>query len=166
MLPLVPSFLLAPNVVVRTFGRQGYYISWVGSSGGKSTRSEKTLFPLSILRPMPQLINIGRELLRINSAKNVLEYSTSDGRSWLIRCPNPSYGQWRDLLLWGGELLAVTSKGIYASTNGGNSWVCRAQNSAIGGEFYTLQDGGSQLLSDTTRGLQYSTNNGRSWLRR
>lgn len=116
---------------------------------------------------MPQLIPLGRELLRINSSKNTIEYSADGGRSWLTRCPNPSYGEWRDLLLWGKELLAVSSKGVYVSTNAGYSWLCRAQNNTIGGaEFYALQDGGAQLLADTSRGLQYSTNAGRSWLRR
>ena len=35
-----------------------------------------------------QLINTGSELLRINTAKNSIEYSSNGGRSWVTRCSN------------------------------------------------------------------------------
>ena len=59
----------------------------------------------------------------------------------------------------------MTSKGIYASTNGGKSWMMRYVGSACG-EFLTLLDGGGELLATTTKGLYRSTNGGSTWLRR
>ena len=59
---------------------------------------------------MPQLINIGQELLRINTAKNTIEYSQTGGRSWVTRCNSTSYGTFIDLLQVGREILACTSK--------------------------------------------------------
>ena len=96
---------------------------------------------------MPQIIKIGGgifskgKLLRINSNNNDIEVSTNECRSWSPRCANASYGTLRDLLLVGREILAVTSRGIYVSTN-------------------------SVLLANTTKGLYYSTNGGRGWVRR
>ena len=66
---------------------------------------------------MPQIINFGREMLRINSANNRIEYSTNDGRNWYSRFNSSNCGIFNDLLPYGKELLAVTSKGVYYSTN-------------------------------------------------
>ena len=41
---------------------------------------------------MPQLINLGTELLRIDTAKNTIEFSQTGGRSWVTRCNSTSYG--------------------------------------------------------------------------
>lgn len=60
---------------------------------------------------MPQLINLGDELLRINTAKSAIEYSQTGGRSWVTRCSSTSYGTFIDLLQVGREILACTSKG-------------------------------------------------------
>ena len=114
---------------------------------------------------MPQIVNLGRELLRINVQKNSVECSQNGGRSWVTRCSNASYGTFRDLLEYDGELLACTSKGLYVSTNGGRSFAQRCANSSYG-EFLNLSDGGSGLLANTTKGLYYSRNGGRSWVRR
>lgn len=114
---------------------------------------------------MPQIVNLGRELVRINPAKNSIEYSQNGGRSWVMRCSNGSYGTFRDLLVYGRELLACTSKGLYVSTNEGRSFVQRCSNTSYG-EFLNIQDGGSELLANTTKGLYYSRNGGRSWVRR
>jgi len=114
---------------------------------------------------MPQLINLGAELLRINTQKNTIEYSQNGGRSWVVRCTNSSYGTFRDLFPYGPELLACTSKGIYVSTNQGRSFSVRCSNSSYG-DFLTLQDGGGDLLATTSKGLYYSRNAGRSWVRR
>ena len=114
---------------------------------------------------MPQIVNLGRELLRINVQKNSVEYSQNGGRSWVTRCSNSSYGTFIDLLGYDGELLACTSKGVYVSTNEGRSLAPRGTNSSCG-EFLNLQDGGSELLANTTKGLYYSRNGGRSWVRR
>jgi len=74
---------------------------------------------------MAQLINYGREMLRINTQKNAIEYSTNDGRSWISRYTGSSAGIFYDLLPDGRNLLATTSKGLYYSTNEGRSWIKR-----------------------------------------
>lgn len=60
---------------------------------------------------MPQLINIGKELLRINTTKNTIEHSQNGGRSWVTRCSSTSYGTFIDLLQVGREILACANKG-------------------------------------------------------
>lgn len=116
---------------------------------------------------MAQMIQAGKEMIRINPAKNSIEYSTNDGRSWHSRCTVTStYGTFMDLLLYGTELLAVTSKGVYYTTNNGSSWHSRCLNSLTLGEFQSLMDGGNELLAQTTKGLYYSTNEGRTWTKR
>lgn len=114
---------------------------------------------------MPTMITNGNELIRINPAKNTIEYSTSGGRSWITRYSSSSYGIFKDLLMYGNELLVVTSKGLYYSTSQGRSWVSRYTGSSCG-EFISLMDGGRELLAQTTKGLYYSTSQGRSWIRR
>ena len=81
---------------------------------------------------MPQMVNLGRELVRINMQKNCVEYSQNRGRSWVVRCSSSSYGEFRDLLEYGSELLACTSKGLYVSTNEGRSFAPRCTNSSYG----------------------------------
>ena len=109
---------------------------------------------------MPKMISFGSEMIHINPAKNVLEYSTNNGRSWVTRYTGSSCGTFMDLLI-----LAVISKGIYYSTNSGRSWVLRYSGSSCG-EFQTLIDGDKEVLAETSRGLYCSTNNGRSWVKR
>ena len=84
---------------------------------------------------------------------------------WQSLYQGSACGDFRDLIAYGRELLAVTSKGIYASTNGGKSWMMRYVGSACG-EFLTILDGGGELLATTTKGLYRSTNGGSTWLRR
>lgn len=74
---------------------------------------------------MAQLINYGREMLRINTQKNAIEYSTNDGRSWISRYTGSSVGTFQQLSTDGRNLLATTSKGLYYSTNEGRSWIKR-----------------------------------------
>lgn len=114
---------------------------------------------------MPQMINYGKEMIRINTAKNTIEYSTSNGRSWMTRYSGSSCGTFVDLLPYGNELLAATSKGIYYSTSDGRSWMSRYTGSSCG-TFNSLMDGGKELLAQTSKGLYYSTSSGRSWMRR
>jgi ligand-binding sensor domain-containing protein len=114
---------------------------------------------------MAQLINYGREMLRINTQKNAIEYSTNDGRSWISRYTGSSAGIFYDLLQFGNELLACTSKGIYYSTNEGRSWISRYTGSSVG-TFQQLSADGHNLLAITSKGLYYSTNEGRSWIKR
>ncbi len=114
---------------------------------------------------MPQMINTGKELIRINPAKNTIEYSTTQGRSWVTRYTGTNCGTFRDLLPYGAEIIAATSKGIYYSTNEGRGWVSRYTGTSCG-NFLTLMDGGRELLAQTSNGLYYSTNSGRGWVRR
>lgn len=115
---------------------------------------------------MPQLINIGNELVRINIAKNAIEYSQNSGRSWIIRYNNTSCGSFRDLLQYGREILACTSKGVCYSQNEGRSWILRCCNTSSYGEFISLQENGAELLANTSKGLYFSKNEGRSWIKR
>ena len=115
---------------------------------------------------MPQLINLGNELLRINTAKNTIEYSQIGGRSWVTRCNSTSYGTFIDLLQVGREILACTSKGLYASQNDGRSFSPRCTNTSSYGDFLNLQENGNELLANTSKGLYYSRNEGRSWVKR
>ena len=111
------------------------------------------------------MIMLGSEMIRINPAKNTIEYSTSQGRSWSTRYSSTSCGEFIDLLPYGNELLAATSKGIYYSTSQGRSWSSRYMSSTCG-EFQCLMDGGRELLAQTSKGLYYSTSSGRSWSKR
>lgn len=75
---------------------------------------------------MPQMIKRGNELLRIcPSTPTKIEYSTNDGRNWILRYSGSSAGSFEDLLDNGKEILATTSKGIFYSTNEGRSWIRR-----------------------------------------
>lgn len=114
---------------------------------------------------MAQMIQAGKEMIRINPAKNSIEYSTNDGRSWHSRCTSSMYGTFMDLLLYGTEIFAITSKGVYYSSNEGRTWSSRCTSSMYG-EFQTLMDGGNELLAQTSKGLYYSTNEGRTWSKR
>lgn len=122
---------------------------------------------------MPQIIKTGGglfgggELLRINGAANIIESSSNGGRSWVTRCADSrSYGAFTDLLAFGREVIAATSKGIYASSNNGRSFAPRCVDTSSYGDFLNLQADGSTLLANTSRGLYYSTNGGRGWTRK
>ncbi len=88
---------------------------------------------------MPQMINLGSEMLRITPRG--VEYSTSGGRIWSIRYMGTSCGSFIDLLPYGNEILAVTSKGIYYSSNAGRTWSLRYMGTSCG-TFQNLMDGG------------------------
>ena len=96
---------------------------------------------------MPQQINLGREHIRINTAKNTIEYSQNGGRSWVTRCCSTSYGTFIDLLQVGHEILACTSKGLYASQNDGRSFSPRCTNTSSYGDFLNLQENCNELLA-------------------
>ena len=66
-----------------------------------------------------------------------------------MRCCNGSYGEFQDLLVYGSELLACTSKGLYVSTNEGRSFAPRCTNSSYG-NFLNLQEAGTELLANTS----------------
>lgn len=72
---------------------------------------------------MGQLISYQKELIRINTAKNSIEYSANDGRSWHHRAHASSImGTLQDLVDNGKEILLTSSKGLFYSTNKGASW--------------------------------------------
>ena len=113
---------------------------------------------------MPQLITFGNELIRINPARNSIEFSTSRGLSWITRHYGGSCGTFRDLLPYNGKLFAATDKGVYYSTTKGLSWICK--NTTMK-NFVAIQDAGRELLAQTADGhLYYSTTEGLSWIRR
>lgn len=116
---------------------------------------------------MPQIVNHGSELIRINTAKNCVEYSNNNGHSWYSRYSGSSCGTFHDLLYYGKDLLAATSKGVYYSNNDGRSWYLRYTTTSSGcGEFLSLSDGGREVLASTSKGFFYSNNEGHSWYRR
>lgn len=114
---------------------------------------------------MSQIISYQNLMVRINPAKNCIEYSNNRGSSWYQRYSGSSCGVFSDLILYGNEIIAATSKGIYYSNNGGSSWYQRYSGSSCG-QFLSLMDGGRELLANTTKGLYYSNNRGSSWYKR
>ena len=114
---------------------------------------------------MAQMIIYGNELIRINTQKNYIEYSTNDGRSWHTRYTGTHAGNFIDLLDYGSEIIACTSKGIFNSTNGGGNWHSRYTGN-LAGSFIQIVADGRDILATTSKGLYYSTNKGLSWHRR
>lgn len=76
---------------------------------------------------MPTMIIRGKEMIRISPTNSTkLEYSTNEGRSWIVRFSgNSRVGNFSDLLDNGKELLGTTNKGLFYSTNDGRSWILR-----------------------------------------
>ena len=72
---------------------------------------------------MGQMIVHQKELIRIYNAKNSIEYSTNEGRSWHHRANASSMmGTLQDLADNGKEILLTATKGLFYSTNKGASW--------------------------------------------
>ena len=102
---------------------------------------------------MAQEINLGSELLRIcPTDDNKIEYSTNNGDFY-------------DLAVFGDEIFAVTSKGVYTSKTDGRSWFSRYTGSSCG-EFETIQVNGTELVAKTSKGSYVSKTDGRSWIKR
>ncbi|MCH5247018.1 MAG: hypothetical protein J1E99_02560 [Muribaculaceae bacterium] len=114
-------------------------------------------------RKMGQMIELGRELLRINSAKNTVEYS-KDGRNWIQRGPTFNRGILRDLCLFGQYVYAASSKGVYFSKDKGLNWWPKTVT-PIYGEFQSLMVSGTQLYAVTSKGTYYSKDGGVNWIR-
>ena len=114
---------------------------------------------------MAQMIQYGSELLRINTQKNTIEYSKDSGHSWRSRYMGSIAGVFVDLLVYGSEILACTSKGIYYSKDGGYNWRNR-YNSNSCGSFLQLASDGQNVLVTTSKGLYYSKDGGNNWRRR
>lgn len=115
---------------------------------------------------MAQMINYGSEMLRIDPTNdNRIQYSTNDGRSWNTRCSSSSYGDFKDLVVYGSDIFAIMSKGVYCSTNEGRTWNVRCTSTSYG-QFESLMVSGRELIAQTTKGTYVSTNEGRTWSRR
>jgi len=76
---------------------------------------------------MPTIINRGKELIRINPTNSMkLEFSITNGRTWLLRYPgNSGIGRFSDLMDNGKEILGTTDKGLYYSITEGRVWILR-----------------------------------------
>lgn len=114
---------------------------------------------------MSQMIQRGREIVRINTQRNSIEYSTDGGRNWHSRYTGSFAGTFTDLLDFGKEILACTSKGVYYSSDDGRNWHSR-YTSSFCGTFQQLMVEGRYVLANTSKGLFYSQDGGRNWHRR
>lgn len=114
---------------------------------------------------MPQMINYGNELIRINSSENRIEYSRDSARSWFTGYRGSSYGIFYDLLPFGNEILACTSRGLCYSRDSGRSWFTRYTGSSYG-TFNSLSTDGNKLFVNTSKGLYFSPDSGRSLFKR
>ena len=114
---------------------------------------------------MAQMIQSGKEIIRINSQKNSIEYSSDGGRNWHLRYSSSYAGTFVDLILFGSEVIACTSKGLYYSKDAGRNWHLR-YSSSYAGTFQQLMADGSVLLATTSKGLFYSKDSGRNWHKR
>lgn len=75
---------------------------------------------------MGQLLSFQQELLRIQPTTNRIEYSKNQGRTWATRCHfTTQMGVLQDLAVQGTTLLAMTTKGLYVSTNQGRTFTKR-----------------------------------------
>lgn len=118
---------------------------------------------------MPQIVNNGSKLIRINTAKNTLESSQNGGITWVTLNNNANSfncGTFIDLIYSGRDLLACTSKGLYVSKNDGLTFILKCANSLSHGDFQAININGQELLATTSKGLYYSRNGGISWIKR
>lgn len=90
---------------------------------------------------MAQMIQRGKELIRINTQKNSIEFSINGGSSWRSRFTGNFPGVFVDLMNYGSEILACTSRGIYCSKDGGNTWHYRYIGSSCGSFLQLFLDG-------------------------
>lgn len=76
---------------------------------------------------MPIMINRGKEILRISPKDSKkIEYSTNQGRTWMIRYNGSSnVGAFIDLMDSGREIFGTTDKGLFYSINDGRTWMLR-----------------------------------------
>lgn len=114
---------------------------------------------------MAQMIQRGKELIRINTQKNTIEYSTNGGSSWRSRFTGNTTGTFVDLLNYGSEILACTSRGVYYSKDDGNNWRSRYVGSSFG-SFLQLTSDGQNIVATTSKGLYFSKDGGGNWRRK
>ena len=63
------------------------------------------------------MVNTGKELMQINTFKNTIEYSTTQGSFWIPRFTSNGYGDLNSFPENGKELLATTTKGLCTFIN-------------------------------------------------
>lgn len=113
---------------------------------------------------MALMISYGGELVRYNPSTKNIEYSTNQGRTWMMRCSGSNLGKVTCIMPYGKELMLCSDKGVYYSTNSGRSWMLRCSSRK---DFIDMQDMGKEILASTDNGhIYYSTNQGRSWMLR
>lgn len=76
---------------------------------------------------MPIMINREKEMFRISPKDSKkIEYSTNQGRTWIVRYSGSSNtGAFSDLMDAGKEILGTINKWLYYSANDGRTWICR-----------------------------------------
>ena len=86
---------------------------------------------------MAEILNLGEEQIRISQkVYGQIEYSISRGKTWKMRFKG-SYqiGEFKDLIDLGPVVLAITSKGLFCSSDNGVSWIKRFSPNAFTGDF-------------------------------
>lgn len=77
---------------------------------------------------MSQVITHNGVLVRINPQRsNRIEVSKDGGRIWMKRYEGMMFGDFIDLNDAGAEIIATTTRGVYASKDEGLSWRKRSQ---------------------------------------
>ncbi len=114
---------------------------------------------------MAQVIQRGRELIRINTQKNIIQCSTDGGHNWRGRYKGVYPGTFYDLLDYGDEILACTSKGVYVSKDEGQNWRLRYKGLYCG-TFHQLASEGTIVFATTSKGFYFSRDGGCNWQRR
>ena len=76
---------------------------------------------------MPIMINREKEMLRISPKDSKkIEYSTNQGRTWIVRYSGSSNtGAFSDLMDARKKMRGTINKWLYYSTNDGRTWICR-----------------------------------------
>ena len=79
---------------------------------------------------MATMLNLGDILLRISPKDSKrIEYSTTQGRSWITAyLGSSSIGNFIDLCDAGNEIIGTTDKGLCYSQTKGRSWIMRTRN--------------------------------------
>lgn len=118
---------------------------------------------------MPQMIQHGKGLIRINPTKKSEIEHSENGSYWIRKFSgDPNIGEFLDLLSLGDEILALLKNGkeiYYSKTNGAN-WIRKFSGDPNIGNFHSLSSNGSELLANTDKGLYYSNNSGSIWYRK
>lgn len=117
---------------------------------------------------MATTIKHKNNLIRINpSKKNELEYSSNDGKVWYnLYKSDSNIGEFKDLLIYKNEILAVTNIGICYSTQDAKVWYTRYKKNSNTGSFHDIILGNGELLANTEKGLFYSNQDAKVWYKK